>query len=314
MVRLRVLKSVAAALVLLGGAPAFGESLGGRWVTPLGTFSLTEKGDTVTGSLNRPVAGCALQPGSQVLKADVLEDSVSGELLLCLTGCGTASDWVPALLLLSADGQRLSGALTIPKGCQPAVATPSAFVAVRPKAAARQAPPTPVRPHPAPQPAPEAKVSPEPPEPAEAPEPTVSVRPAPDAGARKKAHEIADDGAEYLSEGRFEKARARFQEAVKVDPTYAEGYNGIGATYRARNDLAEALRWYKRSVQADPTIGDPYYNIACIYALEHKRALALRYLVIARKNGYVTGETMKKDDDLASLRSDKTFRSLLGGE
>jgi hypothetical protein len=308
---LRVVKIVVAVLVLVGGAPAFGETLGGRWVTPLGTFSLTEKGDTVAGSLERPIAGCPLQPGAQVLKGDVLEDSVSGELLLCLTGCGKASDWVPALLLLSADHQRLSGALTIPKGCQPAVATPSAFVAVRPTAAARRAPPPPKRPHPTQQQAPESKG---PPEPAEDPEPSVSVRPVPDAGARKKAHEIADDGAAYLSEGRFEKARARFQEAVKVDPTYAEGYNGIGATFRARNDLAEALRWYKRSVQADPTIGDPYYNMACVYALEHKRALALRYLVMARRNGYVTGETMRKDDDLASLRSDKTFQSLVGSE
>ena len=50
------------------------------------------------------------------------------------------------------------------------------------------------------------------------------------------------------------------------------------------------------------------------YALEHKRALALRYLVMARRNGYVTGETMRKDDDLASLRSDKTFQSLVGSE
>ncbi len=217
---------------------------------------------------------------------------------------------MPALLLLSSDGQRLSGALTIPKGCTPAVATPSAFVALRAKAAARH--PTPAAPRP-------DSTRPRAPQPiasegSDEPEAPVVVRPAPVEGARKKAHEIAEDGAQYLSEGRFEKARARFQEAVKVDPTYAEGYNGIGTTFRARNDLKEALRWYKRSVQADPTIGDPYYNMACIYALERKRALALRYLVIARKNGYVTGDAMKKDDDLASLRSDKTFQSLLERE
>jgi hypothetical protein len=306
-VRLRVViyASTTAALLVLGAAPASAQGLGGRWITPLGTLSLNENGDTVAGSLERAVAGCPLQPGAQVLKAEVLEDSVSGELLLCLTGCGKASDWVPALLLLSADGKRLAGALTIPKGCQPAIATPSAFVAVRPTKRAFTAP----RPHPTQQPTAPPDSGPD-----EAPEPAVSVRPARDEGARKKAHEIADDGAQYLSEGRFEKARARFQEAVKLDPTYAEGYNGIGTTYRARNDLGEALRWYKRSVQADPTIGDPYYNMACIYALEHKRALALRYLVMARKNGYVTGDTMKKDDDLAWLRSDKTFQSLLESE
>jgi tetratricopeptide (TPR) repeat protein len=305
-------KAALAAIVFLGASPSLAETLDGRWVTPLGTLALTEKGDSVAGSLERAVAGCPLQAGAQILKADVLEDSVSGELLLCLTGCGKSSDWVPTLLLLSADGQRLSGALTIPKGCKPAVATPSAFVALRPTAASRRPPARPKRPHPT-----QPVAASEPPDPGsapESPEPVVAVRPAPNEGARKKAHEIADDGAQYLSEGRFEKARARFQEAVKLDPTYAEGYNGIGATYRARNDLGEALRWYKRSVQADPTIGDPYYNMACVYALEHKRSLALRYLKMARRNGYVSGSTMQRDEDLASLRSDKTFQSLLEDE
>ena len=77
------------------------------------------------GSLERVAPGCSLKAGAQVLEAEVLEDSVSGKLLLCLTGCAKSQDWVPALLLLSGDGQRLSGALTIPKGCKPAVETPA---------------------------------------------------------------------------------------------------------------------------------------------------------------------------------------------
>lgn len=309
---------LSAAWVLVLSAGAAAETLDGRWVTPLGTLAITEKGDAVEGSLERPAVGCPLKAGASVLQAEVLEDSVSGKLLLCLAGCDKGSDWVPALLLLSGDGQRLSGALTLPKGCRPAVETPSAFVAQRAGAAAPVEAPakprhrTPAAPPPAATPTPTETATPT--RTSDEPEVAVSVRPVPPDWARKKAHELAQDGAQYLGEGRFERARERFKQAVAIDASYAEGYNGIGATYRARNDLAEALRWYKRSVQADPTIGDAYYNMACVYALLHKRALALRYLEIARKNGYVTGETMKRDEDLAALRGDPAYQALLGGE
>jgi hypothetical protein len=308
MVRLKAVPPARLALPLVaalvaGGARAGG--LGGAWATPVGTLALVQNGDSVQGTLSRAERGCALPRGDAVFKADVLEDSLSGQLLLCLSGCGKASEWVPALLLVAPDGQKLSGALTLPKGCRPAVATPSAFVAVRERSEGT-AVSVPVRPG----------VTIGPPSPGTRDliemRARVHVRPTPDPALRARAQELARDGAAYLDEGRFEKARGRFLEAVKIDSTYAEGYNGIGASYRARNDLANALRYYKRSIQADPTIGDGYYNMACVYALLGKKKLALRYLRIARRNGYVAADTMARDDDLASLRGEAAFRELLG--
>ncbi|MHB8417382.1 MAG: TPR end-of-group domain-containing protein [Myxococcales bacterium] len=294
----------ASALVASSAASARAEGLGGAWVTPLGTLALAQKGDSVEGTLQRAAAGCGLAPGSTMLEADILEDSLSGRILLCLSGCGKRSGWVPALLLVSPDGQRLSGALTVPRGCRPEVATPNAFVAQRAPAVQARAASRPDQ-------QPKSRPSGAPPPPAGA-EPRISVRPEPDPARRAKAHALAEDGAAFLDEGRFEQARERFQEAVKVDPTYAEGYNGIGASYRARNALGDALRFYKRSIQADPTIGDAYYNLACVYALQGKKRLALRYLRMARRNGYVASGTIERDDDLASLRGDADFRALLG--
>src|SRR5207237_5817710 len=46
-------------------------------------------------------------------------------------------------------------------------------------------------------------------------------------------------GAAYLEEGRFERARKAFREALEKDPQRAEAYNGVGVTYYARGDFDE---------------------------------------------------------------------------
>ena len=121
---------------------------------------------------------------------------------------------------------------------------------------------------------------------------------------------MASEGEELMREGRFERARERFLEAVRLDPSYGEGFDGVGVTFRARNDLPEALRWYKRALEADPRLGDAYYNIGCVYALEGEKALALRYLRTAVRNGYASLETLSRDPDLAPLQGEPEFRAL----
>src|SRR5262249_32846813 len=129
--------------------------------------------------------------------------------------------------------------------------------------------------------------------------------------ARAQAQEIARDGDSFQKEGKFERARERFLEAVRVDPQYGEGYNGVGITYYARNDLKEALRWYKKALTADPGLGDAYYNMACVYALQHEKSLSLRYLRMALRNGFTSREHLQEDSDLSTLRDDPQFQALV---
>jgi tetratricopeptide (TPR) repeat protein len=127
---------------------------------------------------------------------------------------------------------------------------------------------------------------------------------------RARARAILRDGAAWLDEGNFERARERFLEALEVDAGIPEAYNGVGVTYRMRNDLPAALGWYKRALAVDPDFGDAYYNMACAYALRGERTLALRYLQIAAMNGYVTAEGVDRDADLTSLRTTREYRAL----
>jgi Flp pilus assembly protein TadD len=127
---------------------------------------------------------------------------------------------------------------------------------------------------------------------------------------RGKAVAAMRDGQAWLREGNVERARERFLEAVEIAPAIPEAYNGVGVTYRARNDLPRALTWYKKALGIDPDFGDAYYNMACVYALQGERTLALRYLQIAAMNGYVTAEGVDTDDDLASVRTTREYRAL----
>jgi tetratricopeptide (TPR) repeat protein len=87
--------------------------------------------------------------------------------------------------------------------------------------------------------------------------------------------------------------------------------NGVGVTYRMRNDLPAALEWYKKALAVDPDFGDAYYNMACVYALQDRKDLALRYLQIAALNGYASAEGIDADPDLVSLHGEPAYRSLV---
>jgi len=196
---------------------------------------------------------------------------------VCLSGkgCGAREEWASAVLLAGDAG--LSGAAHVAaKGCK-------APLGKRGGVAFRRASPA---------------------------TPTAARRP-PARSARAKAKSVMRDGATWLSEGNFEQARRRFLDAIDLDATIPEAYNGVGVTYRMRNDLPTALGWYKRALAVDPDFGDAYYNMACVYALQGSKEMALRYLQIAALNGYATAGGMDEDPDLESLRADPGYRALV---
>ena len=254
----------------------------GEYDTPLGRVRVTGDGATFVGALVTASGPCRFRAGDQVLRGTLLDDSLAGEVRLCVSGagCGAAETWAKALLLVAPGG--LAGAAHVKAGC---TAPPLgkngglAFSRAAP-AAAKGAPPLP----PAPKPV---------------------------ASARQRALTVMNDAANWLREGNFERARKRFQDAVLLDPHSPEAYNGVGVTFRMRNDLTAALDWYKKALAVDPDFGDAYYNMACVYALQGQKELALRYLQIASLNGYATASGIDEDPDLAPLREEPGYQALV---
>jgi hypothetical protein len=259
------------------GAPVIHE----EYDSPLGRIRLAGDGASYRGTVVKPSRACPFQPGEEVLRATLLDDSLAGEVRVCLAGkgCGVREEWSSAVLLASEE--RLSGAVHVrAKGCEAPLGKRGGIAFTRAVAAS---PPAAKRA--------KAKRGEEPP--------------------RERARRLVRDGAAWLGEGNFEQARHRFMEAIGVDAGIPEAYNGVGVTYRMRNDLPRALEWYKKALAVDPDFGDAYYNMACVYALDGKEDLALRYLQIAALNGYATAGGMDEDPDLESLRAEPGYRALV---
>jgi hypothetical protein len=277
-----ILRLVLVPLLALGqalAAPA-APAVGGEYDSPLGRVRVEGDGTSYRGTLLVPSGPCKFTKGEQVLKATLLDDSLAGEVRLCQTGCAAPEAWAKGVLLVGPRG--LSGAVHVSAGCQAPVGKNGGLVFTRaaaPKAAGSVTP---------------------------------KVKPPPaTAGAVEQARAAMRDGATWLGEGNFEKARARFEEAVALAPKLPEAYNGVGVSYRGRGDFAAALTWYKKALGVDPDFGDAYYNMACVYALSGQPDLALRYLQIAAVNGYATAEGIGEDPDLASLRELKAYQALV---
>jgi hypothetical protein len=272
-------------LAFLGAASARAAEpvVDGEYDTPLGRIAIAPSGAGVLGRLVAAAGPCRFAAGEEVFRGTLLDDSLAGQLRVCLTGkaCRTRETWGNAVLLVEAD--RLSGAVHVDvRGCAAPVGKKGGVVFRRVAATTAAANPAAAR------------------RPAAAPP-----------GKREKARGILRDGAAWLSEGNFEKARARFLEAIAIDPSLPEALNGVGVTYRMRNDLPAALDWYKRALAIDPDFGDAYYNMACVYALQGEKDLALRYLQIAALNGYATAEGIDGDPDLEPLRAEPAYRALM---
>jgi hypothetical protein len=282
----RLLFSIACA-ALSGGVRAGAPEPAGEWDSPLGRVRIAREGEAVKGVLVSSSKLCAFRAGDEVLRGTLVDDSVAGQLRACLTGVGCPAEAWESALLLVAPG-KLSGAVHVAeKGCRAPFGKKGGVTFAA--AAAGAKPPAEGRP---PRPSSKAAAS------------TARHR------SRERAQRYLKDGAAWLSEGTFERARARFLEAIEADPGIPEAYNGVGVTYRMRSALPEALAWYKRALALDPDFGDAYYNMACVYALQGERTLALRYLQIAAMNGYATAEGIDGDSDLASLRGTREYRAL----
>jgi hypothetical protein len=248
----------------------------GDYDTPLGRVRVAGDGTSFTGTLVAPKGPCRFAPGAEVLKGTLLDDSLAGQVRLCLTGCAEAEAWAGAVLLVGP--KALSGAAHVKPGCRAPV------LGQRGGLAFQRAPPPGAR---------------------------RAVPRAPTGQARAQAKDLLRDGAAWLGEGNFERARKRFQEAIALDGRIPEAFNGVGVTFRMRNDLGAALAWYKKALAVDPDFGDAYYNMACVYALQGQPELALRYLQIAAMNGYATAEGIDEDPDLEPLRDEPAYRALV---
>ena len=94
-------------------------------------------------------------------------------------------------------------------------------------------------------------------------------------------------------------------------PEDTDVLRALGDLYTRTGDYAEGLRIDKQLshlCSEDPLV---WYNLGCSLALSDRKEDALEALSSALELGYDDYEWMKKDPDLASLRGEPRFESIL---
>lgn len=115
----------------------------------------------------------------------------------------------------------------------------------------------------------------------------------------------------YYGAGRFDEALSTMTTAKKLKPNDARLLNNIGSVLLAKDDAAEALTYFVQARRNSADYVEPLYNMACAYARLNKKGAALSSLRQAVDMQPEVRLWASRDSDLAALRTDKDFKSIV---
>lgn len=99
---------------------------------------------------------------------------------------------------------------------------------------------------------------------------------------------------------------------AKANPYDGSLWAGLGYCLHAQKKWKEAIPAYERAIALGQNVGGNLYNMACAYALLGQKEEALVALERCFRARFAEQETIEKDTDLDSLRSDPRFAALTG--
>ena len=118
--------------------------------------------------------------------------------------------------------------------------------------------------------------------------------------------------------GRMEEAITQARDAVRVlekhiewNPDDARALHLGAGSLVVLGEEDRAKSWLKRALELNPDDSVLLYNVACNFALLGEAEEALGFLERAAGQGMVSADWMRNDTDLASLRANARFQSVL---
>ncbi len=84
-------------------------------------------------------------------------------------------------------------------------------------------------------------------------------------------------GINVAQKGLWEEAALRWQNAVKIDPTYAEAWNDLGVAYEQQGKFEEARTAYEKAIKLAPNntmIRENYDLFREIYDRTHRKRVS----------------------------------------
>lgn len=89
----------------------------------------------------------------------------------------------------------------------------------------------------------------------------------------------------------WDRARTSFEEAIKLNPKYAEAYNNLGTLAHSQGDLARAEKMYRKALKLKPNDPNTLQNLGTLYYAkrnfrkgdaEYRKALAIDPEILER--------------------------------
>ena len=114
----------------------------------------------------------------------------------------------------------------------------------------------------------------------------------------------------FYQEGKWAKSAVAYEGLVKEEPANALFWSRLGSSYINLKEYKKAVDSYEHAVaiRKNPTV---MYNLACAYARLENVGKSLDWLALAAENGFGQPATMVNDDDLAAVRSEPRFKTIL---
>jgi len=77
--------------------------------------------------------------------------------------------------------------------------------------------------------------------------------------------DVLKKGVDYSRHDKYDEAISEFNNAIKINPSSANAYYGLGFIYDKKGDLDKAVANFTKAIEIDPALTDAYYNRGFAY-------------------------------------------------
>jgi len=126
-----------------------------------------------------------------------------------------------------------------------------------------------------------------------------------------QAEPTLGDALALLQSGDFSGAAKMLEAVTKREPRNGRAWRNLGLAYQRVKDLDRAIEAYQQALEVQPEMVAPIYSIGLAYAAKNDPDHAFEWLRKAKSTGKIDMTQAESAPELASLRADPRFASVL---
>ncbi|RLD10628.1 MAG: hypothetical protein DRI44_05605 [Chlamydiae bacterium] len=77
--------------------------------------------------------------------------------------------------------------------------------------------------------------------------------------------EVIIEGVKQMKGKKYDKARAYFQKAISINPSFPNAYHNLGLVYFSQTNYISAVKYFKTAIEKNPKYADSYFTLGLTY-------------------------------------------------